>query len=90
MLHTQPVGGSSLITALDRLFAGGLVAFVSWFTPKPEGQVTVPSLVGPSLSVSLWLGAALALDVLCTHCLSLSLFLTHPLLNAEAHSPPPL
>ena len=66
------------------------MAFVSWFTPKPEGQVTVPSLVRSSLSVSLWLRAALVLCVLCTHRLSLSLFLTHPLLNAEAHSPPPL
>lgn len=74
LLHTQPVGGSSLISAPDRLFAGGPVAFVSWFTPKPEGQVTVPSLVGSSLLVSLWLGAALVLCVLHTHTLSLSLF----------------
>ena len=57
-----------------RLFAGGPVAFVSWFTPKPEAQVTIPSLVGSSLLVSLWLGAALVMCVLHTHCLSLSLF----------------
>lgn len=65
------------------------MAFVSWFTPKPEGQVTVPSLVGSSLLVSLWLGATLVLCVTYTHSLSLSFLLTHPLSNTDAHSPPP-
>lgn len=47
------------------------MAFVSWFTPKPEGQVTVPSFPGPSLSVSLWLG--LLLFCVCyVHTVSLS------------------
>ena len=43
-------------------------------------------ILGSGLLVSLWLGAALVLSVLYTHCLLLSFFKIYPHSNTDAHS----